>query len=78
MVVGRWEMSAASKAAFARPYWDCATRFGLVNSTTTFHKQYDKHDYSYDGVRQEGQRGLANPIIDRTHRAVIAHTRSTL
>lgn len=52
-------MSAASKAAFARSYWDCATRFGLANSTTTFHTQYNKHDYSYDGVRQDGQRGLA-------------------
>ena len=55
----------ADKASCARPYWNAATRHGEPDATTTFHKQYDKHDcnYTYGRVgefpRQDGQRGLA-------------------
>ncbi len=55
----------AERAAFARPYWNAATRHGTPEATTTFHDRYNKHDYnySYGGcggfVHQTGQRGMA-------------------
>ena len=60
------EKSSAEKAAYARPFWNAATRQGTLEATTTFHEQYDKRDYRYsygrcgdEFVRQDGQRGLA-------------------
>jgi hypothetical protein len=58
--------SSSEKAAFARPFWNAATRYGTADATTTFHEQHDKRDYVYsygrcgaEFVRQSGQRGLA-------------------
>lgn len=58
--------SSSEKAAFARPFWNAATRYGTADATTTFHEQYNKRDYRYsygrcgdEFVRQDGQRGLA-------------------
>ncbi len=57
--------TAKDKAAYARPYWNAATRQGTPEATTTFHEQYDKRDYRYtygrcgEFVRQDGRRGLA-------------------
>lgn len=59
------EKSSAEKAAYARPFWNAATRQGTLEATTTFHEQYDKRDYRYlygrcgDFVRQSGMRGMA-------------------
>lgn len=59
------EKSPSEKAAYARPFWNAATRYGTLEATTTFHEQYDKRDYRYsygrcgDFVHQDGQRGLA-------------------
>ncbi len=57
--------TSAEKAKFARPYWNAATQAGTPHATTTFHDQYNKHDYNYlygrvgEFVRQTGDRGLA-------------------
>ena len=58
--------SSSEKAAFARPFWNAATRYGTADATTTFHEQYNKRDYRYsygrcgdEFVRQDGRRGLA-------------------
>ena len=57
--------TSAEKAKFARPYWNAATQAGTPHATTTFHDQYNKHDYNYlygrvgEFVRQDGDRGLA-------------------
>ncbi len=57
--------SASKKAAYARPYWNAATRYGTPDATTTFHEQYNKRDYHYsygrcgEFVRQTGMRGMA-------------------
>tara|TARA_X000001036_G_scaffold386132_1_gene381053 strand:+ start:205 stop:1065 length:861 start_codon:yes stop_codon:yes gene_type:complete len=57
--------TSAEKASFARPYWNAATLQGAPHETTTFHTQYNKHDYRYsygrvgEFVRQDGLRGLA-------------------
>ena len=57
--------TSAERASFARPYWNAATRYGTPEATTTFHDQYNKHDYnySYGGyggfVHQAGERGMA-------------------
>ena len=57
--------SSKDKAAYARPYWNAATRYGTLEATTTFHEQHDKRDYRYsygrcgEFVRQDGKRGLA-------------------
>ena len=59
------EKSSAEKAAYARPFWNAATRQGTLEATTTFHEQYDKRDYRYsygrcgEFVRQSGMRGMA-------------------
>ena len=56
---------SASKAAFARPYWNAATLAGTPAATTTFHDKHDKRDYRYlygrcgEFVRQDGARGMA-------------------
>lgn len=53
------------KAAFARPYWNLATRYGSAEATTTFHNLFNKRDYNYsygrcgEFVRQDGDRGMA-------------------
>ena len=59
-------LSSKDRAAYARPYWNAATRHGTLEATTTFHEQHDKRDYRYsygrcgdEFVRQDGQRGLA-------------------
>jgi len=58
--------SPSKTASFARPYWNAATCYGTAHATTTFHEQYNKHDYRYsygrcgdEFVRQDGLRGLA-------------------
>lgn len=57
--------SPSKKAAYARPYWNAATRYGTPDATTTFHEQYNKRDYYYsygrcgEFVRQTGMRGMA-------------------
>lgn len=59
------EKTSAEKAAYARPFWNAATRQGTLDATTTFHEQFDKRDYRYsygrcgDFVRQSGMRGMA-------------------
>ena len=59
------EKSSSEKAAYARPFWNAATRQGTLDATTTFHEQYDKRDYRYsygrcgEFVRQSGMRGMA-------------------
>lgn len=59
------EKSPSEKAAYARPFWNAATRYGTLEATTTFHEQYDKRDYRYsygrcgEFVRQSGMRGMA-------------------
>lgn len=59
------EKSSAEKAAYARPFWNAATRQGTLEATTTFHEQYNKRDYRYlygrcgEFVRQSGMRGMA-------------------
>jgi hypothetical protein len=58
-------LSSKDRAAYARPYWNAATRHGTLEATTTFHEQHDKRDYRYsygrcgEFVRQDGKRGLA-------------------
>ena len=57
--------TSAERAAFARPYWNAATRHGTPEATTTFHDRYNKrkYNYSYGGcggfVHQTGERGMA-------------------
>ena len=57
--------TSAERAAFARPFWNAATRHGTPEATTTFHEQHDKRNcvYTYgrcgEFVRQDGERGLA-------------------
>ena len=57
--------SSQTKAAFARPFWNAATRYGTLEATTTFHEQFNKRDYHYsygrcgEFVRQDGKRGMA-------------------
>ena len=57
--------SPSKKAAYARPYWNAATRYGTADATTTFHEQYNKRDFNYsygrcgEFVRQSGMRGMA-------------------
>jgi len=57
--------SPKDRAAYARPYWNAATRYGTLEATTTFHEQHNKRDYRYsygrcgEFVRQDGKRGLA-------------------
>lgn len=64
-MTGTANAMCASKAAYARPYWDAATWSGKPNATTTFHHMYNKHDYRYlygrfgEFVRQDGDRGMA-------------------
>jgi hypothetical protein len=59
------EKSSSEKAAYARPFWNAATRQGTLDATTTFHEQFNKRDYRYsygrcgDFVRQSGMRGMA-------------------
>ena len=59
------EKSSSEKAAYARPFWNAATRQGTLEATTTFHEQYNKRDYRYsygrcgEFVRQDGMRGMA-------------------
>ena len=59
------EKSSSEKAAYARPFWNAATRQGTLDATTTFHEQYNKRDYRYsygrcgEFVRQDGMRGMA-------------------
>ncbi len=58
-------LSSKDRAAYARPFWNAATRYGTLEATTTFHEQYDKRDYRYsygrcgEFVRQDGKRGMA-------------------
>jgi len=57
--------SPKDRTAYARPYWNAATRYGTLEATTTFHEQHNKRDYRYSNgrcgefVRQDGKRGLA-------------------
>jgi len=57
--------SSSEKAAYARPFWNAATRQGTPEATTTFHEQHDKRDYRYsygrcgEFVQQSGMRGMA-------------------
>lgn len=58
-------LSSKDRAAYARPFWNAATRYGTLEATTTFHEQYNKRDYRYsygrcgEFVRQDGNRGMA-------------------
>ena len=56
-------MSAMSKAAFARKYWDIATQVGTHQATTTFHHIFDKNDHwifkKKGRDEQYGARGMA-------------------
>ena len=62
--IRRAVMSAMSKAAFARKYWDMATQVGTPHATTTFHRKFDKNDHWVFNklgceAEQYGARGMA-------------------
>jgi hypothetical protein len=76
-------MSASSKAAFARRYWDISTQAGTPHATTTFHTLFDKDDHwmfnSSGGatkkVQQYGARGMALGYLTKVRFAKFLQTR---